>query len=146
MYCILPDEDVNINTFIENMDFEKWKNIRENIDETDEVVLGIPRFKLEYGIKNLNNSLRALGMEEAFSENADFSGIRDDVYISRVLHKAVIEVNEEGSEAAAATVVEMRETAAAEPLAFVADRPFVFVIADDETGTILFMGKLSDIK
>jgi len=61
-----------------------------------------------------------LGMGEAFTGAADFSGIRDDIYINRVLHKAVIEVNEEGSEAAAATVVEMNEAAAAEPLTFVA--------------------------
>lgn len=101
---------------------------------------------MEYGIKNLNDSLTALGIGEAFTDKADFSGIRDDVCISRVLHKAVIEVNEEGSEAAAATVVEMKLTAAAEPLTFIANRPFVFVIADYRTGTILFMGKLYDVK
>lgn len=78
--------------------------------------------------------------------SADFSGIREGIYISRVLHKAVIEVNEEGSEAAAVTVVEMTEGAAVEPVSFIADRPFIFIIADDETGTILFMGKLIDIE
>jgi serpin B len=85
-------------------------------------------------------------MGEAFTDRADFSGIRDNVCISRVLHKAVIEVNEEGSEAAAATTVEMQLTSAAEPLAFIADRPFLFVIADDDTGSILFMGKLYEVK
>lgn len=146
MYCILPDEGVNINTFIENMSIEKWKAIRENITEVDDVVLKIPRFKLEYGIKELNDSLESLGMGEAFSDQADFSGIREDLYISRILHKAVIEVNEKGSKAAAATVVEIKETSAMEPIAFVADRPFMFIIADDTTGTILFMGKLLDVK
>lgn len=146
MYCILPNDGININEFIKNMSLEKWNGIRKNISEVDEVVLQIPKFKLEYGIKNLNESLQSLGMGEAFSNQADFSGIREDIYISRVLHKAVIEVNEEGSEAAAATVVEMKDAAAAEPIAFIADKPFVFIIADDTTGTILFMGKLLSVE
>ncbi|NLC38212.1 MAG: serpin family protein [Clostridia bacterium] len=146
MYCILPEEGVNINDFIRSLDQDHWKMIRDSISERDQVLLQLPRFQLEYGIKKLNDSLTALGMGEAFSQTADFSGIRDDVYISKVLHKAIIEVNEEGSEAAAATVVVVKETAALEPLAFIADRPFVFVIADDETGTILFLGKVYDLR
>lgn len=146
MYIMLPDEDVSINEFIEDMTVEKWNDIRNNVMETDDVLLQIPRFELEYGIKNLNDSLKALGMEEAFSENADFSGIREGIYISRVLHKAVIEVNEEGSEAAAVTVVEMTESAAMEPITFIADRPFMFIITDDTTESVLFMGKLLNVE
>jgi len=146
MYCILPEKDQTINDFIATLDAARWKGIKESIAERDEVNLQMPRFKLEYGIKNLNDSLTALGMGEAFTDKADFSGIGDNVCISRVLHKAIIEVNEEGSEAAAATAVEMKLTSAAEPLAFIADRPFLFVIADDQTGTILFMGKLYEVK
>ena len=145
MYCILPEQDVKINDYIEEFSFEKWKELQESLSKNDDVILHLPRFKLEYGIKNLNDSLTALGMGKAFSDSADFSGIRDGIYISRVLHKAVIEVNEEGSEAAGVTVVEMQETAAMEPIMFIADRPFVFLIADDETGTILFMGKLMEV-
>ncbi len=145
MYAILPNEDVSINEFIEGMTVEKWNDIRNRVAETDDVLLQIPRFKLEYGIKNLNDSLKYLGMGEAFSENADFSGIREGIYISRVLHKAVIEVNEEGSEAAAATVVEMAESAVMEPTTFIADRPFMFIITDDTTGSVLFMGKLLNV-
>lgn len=145
MYCVLPGKNQTINDFIAGMDAERWQTIKNSIAERDEVRLQLPRFKLEYGIKNLNSSLTALGMGEAFTDKADFSGIREDVCISRVLHKAVIEVNEEGSEAAAATAVEMKLTAAPQPLSFIADRPFLFVIADDETGTILFMGKLSEV-
>lgn len=144
MYVILPAEDASINDFIAGLDKDRWKVIKDSIAERKEVQLRLPRFQLEYGIKNLNDSLTALGMGEAFTDRADFSGIRAGVYISRVLHKAVIEVNEEGSEAAAATVV--MEAGAAEPLTFIADRPFVFVIADDATGTILFIGKLADVK
>jgi len=147
MYCILPDENTNINDFITDLDIERWIAIKESISEQEDVQLRLPRFKLEYGIKNLNDSLKALGMGEAFSKTADFSGIRNGIFISDVLHKAVIEVNEEGSEAAAVTAVEVaeEESAAVEPLTFIADRPFVFIIADDVTGTILFIGKLFDM-
>jgi serine protease inhibitor len=147
MYCILPGKEVSINDFITSMDTSRWQAIRDSITEREEVNLQLPRFKLEYGIKNLNDSLTALGMGKAFiPDQADFSGIGDNLSISRVLHKAVIEVNEEGSEAAAATGVEMKLTAAAQPLSFIADRPFLFIIADDESGTILFMGKLFEVK
>lgn len=143
MYCILPEEGMPINDFIESFDREKWDKIKSTIEEEDGVVVKLPRFKLEYGIKSLKDSLKALGMAEAFSEMADFSSIRNDVYIHDVFHKAVIEVNEEGSEAAAATVVEIRVTSAiTEPIIFSADRPFIFIIADDQTNTILFIGKV----
>lgn len=142
MYCILPETETKINDFIETLNAEKWNNIKSTIQEQDDIIVYLPRFKLEYGIKSLKNSLIALGMGEAFSEMADFSGIRNDVCIHEVLHKAIIEVNEEGSEAAAATVVEMSVTSAAEPIIFSADRPFVFIIADDKTDTVLFLGKV----
>lgn len=145
MYCVLPDEGISINDYIDAMTFETWKNIRDNVSEVEDVQLKLPKFELEYGIKNLNDTLISLGMGEAFTDRADFSGIMEGIYISRVLHKAVIEVNEEGSEAAAATVVEMTEAAAMEPITFIADRPFVFIIADDSSETILFMGKLLNV-
>jgi len=145
MYAILPSESINIDKFIEDMTVEKWKDIRASLAETDDVLVQIPKFKLEYGIKDLNDSLEYLGMGEALSEKADFSGIREDIYISRVLHKAVIEVNEEGSKAAGVTVVEMKEAGAPEPITFIADRPFMFIIADELTGSLLFMGKLVSV-
>jgi len=67
MYCILPDEGIKINEFIENMSIEKWNDIRKSISEVDEVILQIPKFKLEYGIKNLNDSLQSLGMGKLLS-------------------------------------------------------------------------------
>lgn len=140
MYCILPGEGVKINDYIRQFNIEKWKELKESLSKKDDVILQLPRFKIEYGIKELNNNLSVLGMGEAFSDSADFSGIRDGIYISRVLHKAVIEVNEEGSEAAGATVVEMKEAAAVDPIIFIGDRPFLFIIADDETGNYPFYG------
>ena len=142
MYCILPNENISIDEYINEMNIDKFNSIKSSISERKDVILQIPRFKIEYGIKNLNDTLTSLGMEEAFSANADFSGIREGINISRVLHKAVIEVNEEGSEAAGVTVVEMKESAVENPITFIANRPFLFLIIDDEFDTILFMGKL----
>lgn len=146
MYLLLPREDIAINSFIDKIDGQKWEEIRSSISKIDDVVLQIPRFKMEYGIKELNSSLSNLGMEEAFTDRADFSGIRDNIFINRVLHKAVIEVNEEGSEAAGVTVVEMVESAQPEPTTFIANRPFVFLIVDEELRNILFMGKMYKVE
>lgn len=146
MYIILPKEGININDFIEDLDISKWNGIKKTVKEENDILLAIPKFKLEYGIKDLKNCLTNLGMGEVFNDNADFSGIGDNIRISRLLHKAIIEVNEEGSEAAAVTVGEMVTTGfMAEPIRFIVDRPFMFIINDDVTDTILFMGKVVSI-
>jgi serine protease inhibitor len=88
-----------------------------------------------------------MGMKDAFSRAADFSGMsgRKDLYISGVMHKAFVEVNEEGTEAAAATGVTMRLLSIAEPPpVFRADRPFIFMIRDNVSQSILFMGKVGN--
>lgn len=146
MYCVLPAENVSINDFIMTLDIDKWEEIKSSISKVDDVTINIPRFKIEYGIKNLNDCLISMGMEEAFSDRADFSGISDErLFISNVIHKAIIEVNEEGSTAVGATVVQINEMAAPfDPPSFIANRPFLFFITEDTTGTILFMGKLYD--
>lgn len=149
MYIILPDEGVNLDSVIESLDTDRWKDILESFS-SKQVYISMPRYKMEYGIKLLNNVLINLGMGIAFDPYlADFSGIfsrepGESPWISRVLHKAVIEVNEKGSEAAAATVVEMMESAmpVEEIIEFTVDRPFFFVIADDRSGSIIFMGKV----
>ncbi|TYQ14585.1 UNVERIFIED_CONTAM: serpin B [Acetivibrio alkalicellulosi] len=144
MYCILPSEDISINQFINNLNESKWEEIRESVSNTKDVLVNIPRFNIEYGIKSLKDVLISMGMEEPFYDQADFSKMRGsrDIYIDEVFHKAIIEVNEEGSEAAGVTVVVMKELAVMEPLKFIANRPFVFLIADDTTDTVIFMGKL----
>lgn len=113
-----------------------------------EVVVTIPRFKLT-GQFSLADTLRAMGMEDAFSGTADFSGMtgKRDLFISAVVHKAFVAVDEEGTEAAAATGVVMKLTSMApptQPVVFRADRPFVFLIRDRVSGAILFMGRLAD--
>jgi len=109
----------------------------------------MPRFKMTLFV-SLKEALVAMGMADAFSDRrADFSGMTGgrDLYISHVLHKAFVEVNEEGTEAAAATAVVMalRGMPAPPPL-FRADRPFVFIIRDRGTGAILFMGRVANPK
>jgi len=143
MYIILPDEGTGVDSVIESLDAEKWNEIKDSFYGS-QVSLTMPKYKMEYGIKLLNDALAELGMGIAFGPGADFSGISPDIFISKVLHKAVIEVNEKGSEAAAATVVEMMESAmpVEEIIEFVVDRPFFFVIADDRSGSIIFMGKV----
>lgn len=145
MYCVLPAENTSINDFIQTHNTDKWELIKNSVYKADDVYLNIPRFKMEYGVNNLNDCLSSMGMDEAFSPNADFSRISEGMlYIDNVLHKAIIEVNEEGSQAAAATVVATAGSMPLEPASFIADRPFLFIITDDVTGAILFMGKLYD--
>ena len=142
MYVILPDEGTNPDDIIGSLNASKWNEYISSLSQ-ENVLISMPRFKMEYGIKLLNDALKNLGMEIAFGPSADFSGISHGIFISRVLHKAVIEVNEEGSEAAAATVVEMEKTAMPTDIVeFIANRPFIFIIADERIGSILFMGKV----
>jgi len=139
MILVLPEKD--INQWISDMNADKWMDIVSGFFPERDLELQIPRFKMEYGIKELNSALKGLGMKEAFSDTADFSGIAENVCISSVLHKAVVDVNEKGTEAAAATSVEMVLTSMREPVSFTANRPFFFAIVYNEEGTLLFMGK-----
>jgi len=113
-----------------------------------EVVVFLPKFKLtsEFSLKR---TLIAMGMTNAFSETkADFSGMdgrKNWLYIGAVLHKALVDVNEKGTEAAAATAVIAVPLGAVEPEpSFVADHPFVFLIRDNHTGSVLFLGRIVD--
>ncbi len=111
-----------------------------------EVELYLPRFKFETRYL-LAENLIAMGMPEAFSEsNADFSGMtgKRNLYISKVIHQAMIDVNEEGSEAAAATAVVMSTKSIRMPATFRADKPFIFMIVHKPTDSILFMGRVSE--
>lgn len=151
MYAVLPKEGLGIDSFVNSLDLDKWKSIKASIGkEKEHVDVSFPKFQIEYGAKELKESLVALGMKDAFSEAvANFKGIREDICISSILHQAKIEVNEKGSEASAATIVEVKETAMQildDHKEFIANRPFIFIIEDEESGTILFMGKLEEVK
>jgi len=109
--------------------------------------VALPRFKMT-SEHDLGGTLKAMGMPLAFDEaKADFSGISkaERLYITKVAHKAFVEVNEEGTEAAAATgVVIGTKSMPPPPKVFRADRPFAFVLRDATTGTVLFMGRVAD--
>ena len=144
MFIFLPTDKSNLNSFIENITTKKWENWMEQFNKR-EVQIRIPKFKLEYGTKVLNDVLSSLGMGVAFDEyNADFSRMADldavngNLYITKVAHRTFIEVNEEGTEAAAVTSVGVGIKSL--PPRFTVDRPFFFAIRDNETGTVLFMG------
>ncbi len=144
IYLFLPDENSSLNSLLSSLSYQKWQQWMTGFRNSPGDVK-LPRFKMDYS-RDLNNPLIALGMGVAFNRGkADFSGIRQqkDLFISQVKHKAVIEVNEEGTEAAAATSVGIGITSVRrEPqrFSFVADRPFLLVIRDQQTGAILFMG------
>jgi serpin B len=114
-----------------------------------QVDLSLPRFRVNSGFM-LRDTLAALGVRLAFSDNADFSGIAPEwLAISEVVHRAYIDVGERGTEAAAATATKMRMLAAVHrprpEITFVADRPFLFVIADTDSGLPLFLGQLTRV-
>jgi len=146
MYIFLPFKEVSLKTFYESLNAENWQKWLNQFDSPDksgdhtgEILIGLPRFKLEYSIE-LNDALKALGMEIAFQEGADFSAMTPSrLRIDLVKHKTFVEVNEEGTEAAAVTGVSMTRGI---PDEMIVNRPFFLVIRDNQTGTILFMGSI----
>lgn len=144
IYLFLPDETSSLNGLLSGLNFQKWQQWMTSFRNSPGDVK-IPRFKMDYS-RDMNDPLKALGMSVAFDRGkADFSGIREqkDLFISQVKHKAVIEVNEEGTEASAATSVGMTTTSmrpVQQRFNFVADRPFLLAIRDQQTGAILFLG------
>ena len=148
MYIFLPSNKSNLHTFMEGINttnLDHWiTQFREQ-----EITVNIPKFKMEYSIKELKDILTTLGMGIAFDEDrADFSRMADlekvggNLYIAKVAHKTFIEVNEEGTEAAAATSVGVGVKSL--PLRFIANRPFFIAIRDNETKTVIFMGTVVD--
>jgi len=140
MTILVPAAGADLDALVGSLDPARWQEIVDGLTAaTGEVVL--PKFTLEYELE-MKDVLTALGMGIAFGGGADFSKIRASggLYISKVKHKTFVDVNEEGTEAAAATSVEIREIAM--PPSFVIDRPFLFAIREGFSGTILFMGRV----
>jgi serpin B len=143
MDVILPDNNNGINNItplINDNSVKGWLNLMSS-RKTD---LSFPRFK--YGFKKeLTDILTDMGMGITFGNNADFSNISDlKLYISLVLHQAFIETNEEGTEAAAATIVGISTTAIIEPFNLNIDHSFLYIIRETTTNSILFMGRVAD--
>lgn len=145
MYVFLPDSDSTLEEFNKNLNSD---NLAKWFGEFNKKTgsLKLPRFKLEYE-SNLNESLKASGLTSAF-DSPDFSNMFSDstkAAISNVKHKTFVEVNEEGTEAAAVTSVEVGTTSfmpADQPYEMNVDKPFFYLIRDNTSGTILFMGEV----
>lgn len=143
MTIILPNPDKEIEQLISELTGDKLNQLFLSFSKQGGV-LEMPRFKLEYKI-NLNDVLKALGMGVAFSMEANFTKMdkKNMLFIREVLHKTFVEVNEEGTEAAAATSVEMGFKSAEPKGIFMrVDRPFIFLIRENISNTILFIGKI----
>lgn len=146
MIIMLPDENVDLETVEKELTYEKFIEwTRPDMLDKEEVEVFLPRFKLEENY-DMENVLRSLGMTDAFDQGrADFSGMSSgkDLFLSKVVHKSFVEVNEEGTEAAAATAAVMMYRCASFASRFCADHPFLFFIQHSKTNSILFCGRFS---
>ncbi len=147
MTILLPKAGTNIDDFAGRLTQRYWSSLSSSF-VNGEGELYFPKFKLEYE-KTLNDMLKAMGMTIAFSKTeADFTNIdkRGQLYISEVKHKTFVQVDEEGTEAAAVTSVGVGITSVGPNFVIRVDRPFIFVIRENHSGTILFIGKIVEPK
>ena len=142
LYVFLPSDNSSLTAFYQDLNADNWEKWIAQF-RNRQGSIRLPRFKINYDL-TLNDALKALGMGAAFEPKADFSGIGDNLALSEVKHKTFVEVNEEGTEAAAATSVGITLTSAPseQPFQMNVDRPFFCAIRDNQTGTVLFMGSI----
>jgi serpin B len=144
MDIIIPDN--TLDEYLPGFDNAKWSLITSGLDaltEPDEAEIIMPKFKFEFE-KLLNDQLKALGMLDAFAyELADLSGIADaEIFVDFVKQNTFVDVNEEGTEAAAVTAIGIKEVSM--PPSILIDRPFIFAIRERTTNTLLFIGKVEN--
>jgi serpin B len=144
MTVVLPNrQDADIDAFAESFDQPKWNSLVSSLHDSDLEVY-LPRFRIEWS-RTLNDDLNQLGMRLAFT-NADFTRMSPlglQLVITQVLQKTFVDVDEQGTEAAAATIVGIGLTSL--PPSFRADHPFLVVIRERFSGTILFVGKIAKL-
>jgi serpin B len=146
MVILLPKATDGIGQIEQRLTAENLATWLDGLRE-QEVIVSIPKFKMTSKF-SLQTVLGQMGMAQAFTSAADFSGMtgRRDLFISAVIHQAYVDVNEEGTEAAAATGVVMKMTSIGpnRTPVFKADHPFIFMIRDNKSGSILFLGRVLD--
>ena len=150
MLLMLPHEGKTTNDIVNALNDENWSQLTGEM-RGKKVNVRLPRFRAECKYQMDKEILPEMGMKIPFMGAADFSGISDaSLYISEVIHKTFVEVNEEGTEAAAVTSVNVDylslEPVEMPPIDYIVDKPFLFVIRENSTGVILFMGKIGEIK
>lgn len=147
MLVLLPNEGKKINDILNYLNSDNWAEWKIGLQDK-RLKMEFPKLKFTYKII-LNQILSNMGMGIAFTDEADFSGINpfEDLLISKVLHHSFLEVNEEGTEAAAVTVVDVEVTSVPnqpEIVPFIVNKPFLFAIHEHSTGAILFMGMINE--
>ncbi len=143
MLVLLPLERDGIYALEDTMSAESVREWQMAVAGMD-VVVSVPKFKMELTY-NLVDPMMSLGMVNAFDMHlADFPGIHPVLYVEDARQKTYVDMNEEGTEAAAVTVIETAIESVPSLPEFVADHPFIFIIQDDESGAIIFMGKVAD--
>lgn len=143
MVVLLPKEISGITGLEDSLTPDRLASWTAGLTET-EVNVALPKFELSFPFR-LDESLQSMGMTDAFTGQADFSGMEEsrELYLGAVLHKAFVSVNEEGTEAAAATAVILQtKSVSFMSVDFIADHPFIFLIRDNRTGSILFLGRV----
>jgi serine protease inhibitor len=145
MTIFLPQSPYTVDDIAQNFTLTNWNNWLASFTMKEEVFLTMPKFKYAYK-RDLSEDLQRMGMGIAFSSMADFSKISPDkkLQISEVKHKSYIEVNEEGTEAAAVTSVGIINTSVGDQIFFNINRPFLYVIHEKDSRSILFMGRVKD--
>ncbi len=151
MMVLLPASDKNSANIIDELSADNWNEWMKSFETEEHVVVTMPRFKFAFELQ-LNNALKKMGMQKAFISNeSDFTKITDDkrLYISSVIHKSFIDVNENGTEAAAVTSVTFSTTSIGsgdqiQKIYFTVDKPFVFAITEKDTDAILFIGEVQN--
>jgi serpin B len=142
----LPKEQNGISKLEKIFDHNYYARVADSM-HSKKVRLSLPKFKTTDEFQ-LAQVLEKMGMHSAFTARADFSGMATErLFINKVIHKAFVSVTEDGTEAAAATAVVMDRATVMNPSLFEvfnANHPFIFVIRDNGTGCILFMGKIAD--
>jgi serpin B len=146
MIVLLPNAVDGLEGLEAQLNFENLQRWMQSVKQNYKLEISLPRFKMTatFGMKD---TLQAMGMKSAFEvDGADFSGMTGDksLFISNVLHKAFVDVNEQGTEAAAATGTVMSMVSYSTPPTFHADHPFVFMIRDNRSGALLFIGRIKN--
>jgi serine protease inhibitor len=151
MVVLLPKQTDGLAALEQTFTSSSARDWIQKLEPTDKVILTLPRFTMTQQFE-LSSTLSEMGMAQAFSSAADFSGMtgKPDFAISAAIHKAFIDVDEQGTEAAAATAVVMYATAMQQrfpeppPIVFRADHPFLFILLDTKSGSMLFLGRVAD--
>lgn len=142
--ALLPDKDITVSEYVKSLDGAKLNQMLLN-QENITVETAVPKFKTEYSVE-LPETLEAMGMVDAFYPGADFSKLGNEVFIDAVTHKTFIDVNEEGTTAAAATYVGMKKGISQTEKIIYLNRPFVYMIIDCQNNVPIFMGTVMSVE